>query len=165
VKVQVVHDLTTLRPCIAGDTIATLPVPQALPEEPRDPDTVSNDRFVFRLETCDGLDVALGDDQQMDRCLRIEVLEGEHLLVLKFDLGRGFSGDDTAEHTAWDHVPLEVVYTRMVDHGQQRSIIEGDVMGTCPKCKLRIRKNGNHVKLGSIWYHKMCPAKPARAAK
>src|SRR4029450_10859500 len=39
------------------------------------------------------------------------------------------------------------------------------VMGTCPKCKLRIRKNGNHVKLGSIWYHKMCPAKPARAAK
>ena len=21
-------------------------------------------------------------------------------------------------------------------------------MGTCPKCKLRIRKNGNHVKLG-----------------
>ena len=38
-------------------------------------------------------------------------------------------------------------------------------MGTCPKCKLRIRKNGNHVKLGSVWYHKMCPTKLARAAK
>jgi hypothetical protein len=38
-------------------------------------------------------------------------------------------------------------------------------MGTCPKCKLRIRKNGNHVKLGSVWYHKMCPAKPGRAAR
>jgi hypothetical protein len=38
-------------------------------------------------------------------------------------------------------------------------------MGTCPKCKLRIRKNGNHTKLGSVWYHKMCPPKPARAAK
>jgi hypothetical protein len=37
-------------------------------------------------------------------------------------------------------------------------------MGTCPKCKLRIRKNGNHVKLGSVWVHKMCPAKPARPA-
>ena len=24
-------------------------------------------------------------------------------------------------------------------------------MGTCPKCKQRIRKNGNHVKLGSVW--------------
>lgn len=35
-------------------------------------------------------------------------------------------------------------------------------MGTCPKCKLRIRKNGNHVKLGSVWYHKTCPARPAK---
>jgi hypothetical protein len=39
------------------------------------------------------------------------------------------------------------------------------IMGTCPKCKLRIRKNGNHIKLGSVWLHKRCPAKPARAAK
>ena len=36
-------------------------------------------------------------------------------------------------------------------------------MGTCPKCKLRIRKNGNHVKLGTTWYHKSCP-KVARTA-
>ena len=38
-------------------------------------------------------------------------------------------------------------------------------MGTCPKCKLRIRKNGNHIKLGSVWFHKMCPRKAAPAAK
>ncbi len=38
-------------------------------------------------------------------------------------------------------------------------------MGTCPKCKLRIRRNGNHVKLGSTWYHKICPTRPARAKK
>jgi hypothetical protein len=37
----------------------------------------------------------------------------------------------------------------------------GIAMGTCPKCKQRIRKNGNHVKLGTVWYHKMCPAKTA----
>jgi hypothetical protein len=37
-------------------------------------------------------------------------------------------------------------------------------MGTCPKCKLRIRRNGNHTKLGTIWYHKVCP-KPAKAKK
>jgi len=36
-------------------------------------------------------------------------------------------------------------------------------MGTCPKCKLRIRKNGNHIKLGTTWYHKSCP-KAARKA-
>ena len=34
-------------------------------------------------------------------------------------------------------------------------------MGTCKKCKQRIRKNGNHVKLGTVLYHKMCPAKTA----
>jgi hypothetical protein len=37
-------------------------------------------------------------------------------------------------------------------------------MGTCPKCKRRIRKNGNHVKLGSTWYHKVCPGRSARLA-
>jgi hypothetical protein len=35
-------------------------------------------------------------------------------------------------------------------------------MGTCPKCKLTIHRNGNHKKLGSTWYHKQCPARPAR---
>lgn len=30
-------------------------------------------------------------------------------------------------------------------------------MGTCSKCKMRIRKNGNHIKLGTTWYHKTCP--------
>jgi hypothetical protein len=34
-------------------------------------------------------------------------------------------------------------------------------MGTCPKCKLTIHRNGNHRKLGSTWYHKQCPARPA----
>jgi hypothetical protein len=36
-------------------------------------------------------------------------------------------------------------------------------MGTCPKCKLRIRKNGNHVKLGSVWYHTACPGRLAKS--
>jgi hypothetical protein len=34
-------------------------------------------------------------------------------------------------------------------------------MGTCPKCKHRIHRNGNHVKLGSVWYHKVCPSQRA----
>lgn len=43
--------------------------------------------------------------------------------------------------------------------------LEENDMGTCPKCKHRIRKNGNHKKLGSVWFHKMCPVKAARSAK
>jgi hypothetical protein len=38
-------------------------------------------------------------------------------------------------------------------------------MGTCPKCKGRIRRNGNHIKLGRVWYHKRCPPRPARTAR
>jgi hypothetical protein len=38
-------------------------------------------------------------------------------------------------------------------------------MGTCPKCKLRIRKNGNHIKLGTTWYHKSCPTRTAAKAR
>jgi len=38
-------------------------------------------------------------------------------------------------------------------------------MGTCPKCKLRIRKNGNHIKLGTTWYHKSRPGRPSAARK
>jgi hypothetical protein len=38
-------------------------------------------------------------------------------------------------------------------------------MGTCPKCKLRIRRNGNHVKLGSTWYHKLCPTRKGSRRK
>ncbi len=36
-------------------------------------------------------------------------------------------------------------------------------MGTCPKCKQRIRRNANHIKLGVTWYHKACPSRPATA--
>jgi uncharacterized radical SAM superfamily Fe-S cluster-containing enzyme len=36
-------------------------------------------------------------------------------------------------------------------------------MGTCPKCKRKIRHNGNHIKLGQVWYHKACPERPAKA--
>jgi len=28
---------------------------------------------------------------------------------------------------------------------------------------MKIRKNGNHVKLGSTWYHKACARRPAAA--
>ena len=38
-------------------------------------------------------------------------------------------------------------------------------MGMCPKCKLRIRRNGNHIKLGTTWYHKACPGPAAGKAK
>jgi uncharacterized radical SAM superfamily Fe-S cluster-containing enzyme len=61
--------------------------------------------------------------------------------------------------------PRDVVYTAAVAARPHDQSAEEEVMGTCPKCKRRIRKNGNHLKLGSVWFHKMCPEKPARPTK
>ena len=38
-------------------------------------------------------------------------------------------------------------------------------MGTCPKCRLKIRRNGNHIKLGQVWYQKNCPEKASKDPK
>jgi hypothetical protein len=57
------------------------------------------------------------------------------------------------------------MYNARRDDNPSANPLEENEMGTCPKCKLRIRKNGNHVKLGSVWRHKKCPPKPGRAAQ
>jgi hypothetical protein len=45
----------------------------------------------------------------VDRCLRIDVLERDHLLVLVFDLGRKLAGYDAAKDT--------------IGHGASRSLL------------------------------------------
>ena len=37
-------------------------------------------------------------------------------------------------------------------------------MGTCRKCKKKIYRNGNHVKIGQTWVHKICPVKRGNTA-
>jgi hypothetical protein len=32
-------------------------------------------------------------------------------------------------------------------------------MGTCPNCKLRIKRGANHVRRRGRWIHKKCPKK------
>src|SRR5439155_2801802 len=49
------------------------------------------------LHRHDRADVALGDDEQMDRRLRIDVLEREDRVVLVLDVGLARARDDAAE--------------------------------------------------------------------
>ena len=105
----------------------------------------------------------LGHDEQVHGSLRIDVLERQHGVVLIDDVRRAPARDDAAEEAIGHHRPPRGLYnTAFVETPDGGRRI---AMGTCPKCKQRIRKNGNHVKLGSTWYHKMCPAKTAAAAK
>ena len=132
-KVQVIHDLATLWARIGRDAIAALSVSQALRKESRHADTMPHDGFVFWFEARDGLDVTLGNDEQMDGGLGIKILEGEYFVVVVFDLSRALSGDNTAEDAARGHTVLEVVYTRLVGRRRHRSINEGDRDGHLPQ--------------------------------
>src|SRR6266508_2997596 len=110
-EVEVVDDLTALRPGIAREAISALAVARALRQESRHAHAMPHDRLVASLEPRDRLDVPLGNDQQVDRRLGVEVLEGEDQVVLVFDVGRAFPGSDAAEGAAVAHRPLRLVYT------------------------------------------------------
>jgi hypothetical protein len=51
----------------------------------------------------EGLDVPLGDDQEVERSLGVDVLEGEDLIVLVLDIGGCLAGHDAAERAVGAH--------------------------------------------------------------
>jgi len=65
---------------------------------------------VARLEPRDGFDVALRDDQQVDRRLRVQVPKRQDLIVLVLDLGGAFLRGDATEDAALGHGASRLVY-------------------------------------------------------
>lgn len=110
-----VDDLTPLPTRVAGDTISSFPVAQALCEKSCHAKAMSRDGFISLLEPRQGLDVTLWNDEHVDGRLGVEILESEHLVVVVFDLGRAFSGNDAAEDAVRSHATLGVVYTSGVE--------------------------------------------------
>src|SRR5687767_3158897 len=102
-KMQVIHHLPAFRPAIAGQLVPALGIPGALCQLPRDKDAAAHQLGVPGLEPSQRLDVALRDDEQMHRCLRVDVLEGEHGVVLVLDVGGRLPRCDSTEHTAVSH--------------------------------------------------------------
>ena len=100
----------------------------------------------------------LGHDEQVHGRLRVDVLEGQDGVVLVDDVGRTLTCDDPAKGAIAHRGPPKCLYNTAFVETSDDDGGRGTAMGTCPKCKLRIRKNGNHIKLGSVWYHKMCPS-------
>ena len=64
---------------------------------------------IFRLHVHDSRDVALRYDQEVYRCLRGDVVEGENIVVFVDFLGRDFTLDDFAEKTIFTHSIIIVV--------------------------------------------------------
>src|SRR5262249_59703095 len=78
-------------------------------------ETAAEHLGVCGLHCHDRADVALGDDQQMDRRLRVDVLEREDRVVLVLDVGLARARDDAAEnavaHAACPDLPA--IMTRL----------------------------------------------------
>src|SRR5215831_11852589 len=132
VEVEVVDDLATLRPRVAREPVPALPVTEALPEQPGHAHTMPHHSLVGRLEPRDGLNVTLGNDEEVDGRLRVEILEGDHLVVLVLDFCGTLPRHDATEDTASGQALLLLVYTR-VGSRWDSSIIEGDSDGHVPK--------------------------------
>lgn len=62
-----------------------------------DGEHMAEDGFVSWSGFSDARDNFLRDDEQVHRRLRLDVVEDEALIVLVFDLGGDFSGDDAFE--------------------------------------------------------------------
>src|SRR6478609_4255302 len=58
---------------------------------------VTQNLVVFRLSFSDSRDRLLGNDQHMDRRLRLNILEGEYQLVFVNDAGRHLASDNFLE--------------------------------------------------------------------
>src|SRR5581483_9577937 len=98
VEVQVRNHLAALGTAVEGEAVAALPEPGGLADPLRRQDQPADQRGVLGLEGHHRLQVALRDHQEVHGGLRVEIVEGEDLLVLVHDRGRAPPGDDVAEH-------------------------------------------------------------------
>src|SRR5262245_63882944 len=95
---HVVDNLAAFQPAVHAQAVAALGQALVLSDLASGQETAAEHLGVARLHRHDRADVALGDDQQMDRRLRVDVLEREDRVVLVLDVGLARARDDAAEN-------------------------------------------------------------------
>jgi hypothetical protein len=68
--------------------------------ELRHAEEMSQQRLVAEFRGGDTLNFLFGDDEQMYRRLRMDIVEGQAAVILKGDSGGNFAGDDLGENRA-----------------------------------------------------------------
>ena len=97
VKVHVVDDLSALRPRVHAEPEAFLGVAGILGQSASGHHTAAEHEGVLVRRVDQRGDVATRDDEQMDRRLRVDVLERDNRVVLLHDVARTLARDDAAE--------------------------------------------------------------------
>src|SRR4030095_146053 len=107
VDVDVIHDLAAFGPTVDPEPISALGQSPVLTDLACSEEAAAENLDVPRLHRGDRSDMAFGDDEKMDRRLRVDVLEGEDRIVLVVDLRMSLTGDDAAEHALAHRASLE----------------------------------------------------------
>ena len=109
VQVDVEHGLTRIGLAVEHKAGAAFFETEVLRDKLCAVEHLAHEFAIFRLHVHDGCDVALRHDQKVYRCLRGDVIEGEHVVVFVDFLGRDFTLDDFAEKTIFTHSVIIVV--------------------------------------------------------
>ncbi len=104
--VQVIDRLPTMLATVDDQAIPALIDPFLNGKLIGDGDHVTDQAVVFRLEVADGLQVDVGNDQNMDGSLRLDVSKCRHQLILIDDVCGHLACDDTAENAVHNVSPF-----------------------------------------------------------
>ena len=98
VKVQMVHCLPSIVPCVDDDPVAI--VQRLFPcDLRRCSHQMTHQRSVFCQSLCRRGYMLLGDNQQVSRCLGVDVGEANAQIVFVYPVSRNRSVDDLAKKT------------------------------------------------------------------
>ena len=109
VQVDVEHRLAGISLAVEHETGTGFFDPQLLRDNLGAVKHLAHEFAIIRLHVHDSRDVALRHDQEVYRCLRGDVVEGENIVVFVDFLGRDFTLDDFAEKTIFTHSVIIVV--------------------------------------------------------
>jgi hypothetical protein len=89
--------LSRISRCVENDPITVFPDSQVLGDLPGSEEDVAQEISFFFGDVIQRRDVLFGYDQNVDRCLRIDIIEGDDAIVLKNELSRNTLADNFAK--------------------------------------------------------------------
>jgi hypothetical protein len=96
-EMHVEHRLSCIPPDIGHDSISGLRKPMLMRDLLAKQQEASQQVAIFMRRIMERRHVAFGDDQDMNRRLRIDVAECQRMFILKDNISRNGSFDDSAE--------------------------------------------------------------------
>jgi hypothetical protein len=102
-KVKVENRLSGLLPGVDHQPVAVLTDALLLGQPPRSDNHLPQQKGIFLADTVQRGDVAVGDNQNMNRRCRLVIVKGSYLLILVSNFSGRIPSDDLAKNTIFRH--------------------------------------------------------------